>query len=96
MPKRPKTVPASSVPIHGLEWIFYVWGWITGALNAIFWVYQVVLYLAKNNGQYFFGDPFHRRVFYWGIFTAVVFGFVLLILLLVFGVGMSMVASIRG
>ncbi len=47
--------------------IFYIAGWIFGALSPIFWLYQYGFYLAFNNGDKFFTDAFHRRVFYWGV-----------------------------
>ncbi len=56
--------------IQGWKWIFYVWGWLTGALNLTFWLMQVIFYFITDKGKPFFNDNFHKRVFWWGVFTA--------------------------
>lgn len=61
-----------SFPIRGWRWIFYIIGWITGALNLGFWVIMILLYLVYDQGKPFFGSHFHRRVFMWGVVMSII------------------------
>ena len=56
----------TTFPIKGYEWIFYVFGWLTGAGNVLFWLFQIIAFLMREERS-FIGPQFHRRVFYWGI-----------------------------
>ena len=55
-----------------LEKTFYVIGWITGALNLLFWFIQVILYFQNNKEEPFINKDFHNRVTGWGIFTSII------------------------
>ncbi len=59
--------------IKGWKWIFYIFGWFFGATNIIFWLFQYGMYLGTENGDYFFSNNFHKRVFYWGIGISIFF-----------------------
>jgi len=58
--------------IKGWKNIFYILGWI-GVINLFFWAYQIIAYFIYNQGERFFTNNFHRRVYNWGIFMFIIF-----------------------
>jgi hypothetical protein len=76
---RSKHSKPEEFPIKGWRLIFYLIGWILGALNVAFWLIMVILYGIKDTGKPFFNPNFHKRVFLWGIFYPL---FILLLLIL--------------
>lgn len=84
----PHTDAHYNFPIKGFQWIFYIFGWIVGAGNLLFWAIMVILHFA-NNDKSFFGPQFHRRVYIWGIIMLILsvfmFFFMLVIMLAIFG-----------
>lgn len=61
-------------PIKGWMWVFYIWGWFTGALNLLFWIWQYVAYRNNDKSSTFIRNnpKFHKRVYYWGIFIIII------------------------
>lgn len=49
------------------QWVFYVVGWVSGALNLLFWLIMLVIHSAKEYGDPFFNKAFHKRVVVWGM-----------------------------
>ena len=59
-------------PIKGWKWIFYVIGWITGALNVLFWLIMYMAHLTREEDTKFINNNFHKRVYYWGIAMTII------------------------
>ena len=66
-------------PIKGWQWIFYIFGWITGVFNLIFWGIFIQVYANKDKKT--FKTRLHKAVLYWGIGWSM---FLLIFLLLLF------------
>ncbi|MFH1787458.1 MAG: hypothetical protein ABH811_01570 [archaeon] len=61
------------LPIKSWRWIFYILGWIFGALNLVFWAWQYLMYMGDEKSDKFISNQFHKRVYYWGVlFTAII------------------------
>jgi len=70
---------ADEFPIKGWKWIFYIIGWITGALNLLFWLIMILAYLIYNPKDPLFNNAFHRRVYIWGLVVSILFGIFLVL-----------------
>ncbi|MBD3318845.1 hypothetical protein GF342_02960 [Candidatus Woesearchaeota archaeon] len=69
-------------PIKGFTWVWYIFGWITGAGNALFWLIMALLYMNKKEKK-FFNNNFHKRVAIWGMIMAIASVALLFLILLV-------------
>ena len=54
------------------QWAFYVFGWLSGVANILFWLIMLALHTVHNYGEPFFNKQFHRRVYVWGIVAAII------------------------
>ncbi len=59
-------------PIKGLQWIFYILGWVTGAFNLVFWFVVFILFAISDKNLPFFNNNLHKRVYYWGILNSII------------------------
>jgi len=75
-----RNIQNDSFPIKGWQWIFYIFGLVTGILSILFWLLMVILYFSIDKSGPFFNAKFHKRVFWWGVVMSV---FVFIILLLI-------------
>lgn len=71
------------IPINTTkEWIFYIFGWLTGIMNITFWAIMGILYLIIDKKGNFFNNKFHRRVLIWGyvmgVITIIIISFAIL------------------
>lgn len=64
----------------------YIFGWVVGVLNPLFWLIMSLIYLVKDYGEPFISKKFHQRVYWWGLIIGILFiallGFTLLGLIL--------------
>lgn len=61
-------------PIQGFMYVPYIFGWITGIGNLIFWLVHIILYFSHNKGEFFFNNDFHFRTYVWGVVMLVLTG----------------------
>ena len=73
---------SNKFPIKGWKWIFYIFGWLNGALNLGFWIIMYLTYMVQDWGDPFFNNRFHKRVVIWGYITSV--AWLLMIIFLIY------------
>jgi hypothetical protein len=89
-------VRSTTLPIQGTkEWIFYIFGWITGITSLLFWVIMLLLYAIVDKGGPFFNNAFHRRVLIWGYVMGIIYAVLLLLVLFLFVVLGSFATTLK-
>jgi hypothetical protein len=71
----------SEFPIKGWKWIFYIYGWMSGATNLLFWAIMLILFLV-NKEKEFISNKFHQRVYVWGLVMGIITVAILVLVLL--------------
>lgn len=54
------------------QWIFYVFGWLIGFFNLLFWLIMIITHNGYDFGDRFFSKGFHRRVYKWGFYVTII------------------------
>ncbi len=78
-----KSFMKSKIQFTKLQWVFYIWGLMTGIGNLLFWTIMYFAYSMYNYGEPFFNKDFHRRVEIWGKVLAILFAIGLIMMAVV-------------